>query len=107
MGLVLGILLFVFVFATYSLLPFVGYSSIIRGKVQHDEWTKFDENGIPVCGVGYRGYWTNTGTFGGKTPFRQRKDGTWYNPETGQDCVVLKFSEMLELVEENKNKEKK
>lgn len=69
---------------------------MLLGRVQHDEWTKFDEKGRPVCGVGYRGYWSNKIVFGGPSPFRQRKDGTWFNPKTGEDVRTMTLKELLE-----------
>lgn len=47
---------------------------IIRGRVRHKEWTKF-ENGRPVCGVGFRGFWTSKKTVGGDLPFYEGEDG--------------------------------
>lgn len=58
------------------------------------EWTRF-ENGRPVCGVGKRGYWTNKIVEGGDSPFIERSDGTWYDPKTGKDCVVMSLRELM------------
>lgn len=60
------------------------------------EWTEY-ENGVPVRGVGYRGYWTNTRTVG-DWQFKQREDGTWYDPKTGKDCIVQTLEEFLKEV---------
>lgn len=75
-----------------------GLLSLLRPKsnrVKHEEWTQF-ENGRPICGVGHRGYWTNRASFGGPFPFEQRQDGSWFDPKTGNDCVVMNLKEFLE-----------
>lgn len=38
----------------------------------------------------------------GESPFRQRDDGTWYDPKTGQDLEVLTWSEFLEKYKDKK-----
>jgi hypothetical protein len=65
-------------------------------RVKHKEWTKYDKEGNPVCGVGRRGYWTNHVTINGPLPFKQRKDGTWYDPKTGENCVTMTLKEMMD-----------
>jgi hypothetical protein len=70
------------------------------GRQTFPEWTKYDDNGRPVCGVGKRGFWTTNVTIGDEPwPFKRRKDGTWYDPETGKDCVVVSLKELLEREE--------
>jgi hypothetical protein len=74
---------------------------IIRGKVQHNEWTRF-ENGKPVCGVGYRGFWTNKVTIGGESPFRECTCGAndcqgWVSKkDPTKHAVVMTFKEFLD-----------
>jgi hypothetical protein len=36
----------------------------------------------------------------GESSFRQRKDGTWYDPRTGEDLVVLSVKEFMEKYDE-------
>lgn len=32
----------------------------------------------------------------GPMPFKQRPNGTWYDPKTGKDCEVLTLQELME-----------
>jgi hypothetical protein len=68
---------------------------IVRGRIAQDEWTRF-ENGRPVCGVGYRGYWTNTAHVGGPFPFERRPDGSWYDPKTGKPVRTMTLQEFID-----------
>lgn len=89
--------LFSFVFLPFVFLFFMAIIAETApnwGKPRVKQWTRFDKDGHPVCGVGDRGYWSNKSTFG-ETPFRQREDGTWYDPRTGKDCVVLSWNDMV------------
>jgi hypothetical protein len=88
-------LLLVFLFVLFSLtfIAAAGGGGLVRVH-KNEEWTKF-KNGVPVCGVGRRGYWTNSHTFGGDWPFRERPDGTWYDPKTGKDCVTMSLNDLL------------
>jgi hypothetical protein len=77
-------------------LGLAAWASPFRSRRYDNNWTEFDKDGRPVRGVGYRGYWTNYATFG-ETPFRHREDGTWYNPETGEDCESVTLEELTKL----------
>lgn len=72
--------------------------SIIRGRIVQDEWTKCGKDGKPVCGVGRRGFWTNTVTVGGPSPFKECPCcGEWVPKDTGEHGVVKSYT-MSELM---------
>lgn len=76
---------------------------IIRGKVNHDEWTMY-QDGKPVCGVGYRGYWTNKVQIGdGENPFKEcmcQKTvcSGWITKDGKEHATVMNLAEFLKLL---------
>lgn len=73
---------------------------IIRGKVQHDEWTKVDPKTGRMSGVGYRGYWVNHRVVNGPLLFKESEDGSWYDPKNPEAKIVcMNWSEFCAYVE--------
>lgn len=75
---------------------------IIRGRIHQKEWTKFVD-GKPVCGVGYRGFWTNRIDVGGPFPFRECECcGEMVPKDTGEHGVVksMTLEELMEVTKD-------
>lgn len=74
---------------------------IIRGRIHQHEWTKY-ENGKPVCGVGYRGFWTNRADVGGPFPFIECPCCGEMVPRDTGEHGVFKTGTLAELFEDLK-----
>ena len=68
------------------------------GRVPVDEWTKYDDEGNPVCGMGFRGYWTRDISVG-DWPFDScacgRACSGWKEISTGKHARVISLAEAL------------